>query len=249
MGGTPHTALAIIGFAPCDYEPDIISEILKGAVHVLDMAGVSLIGGHSFEDPEIRFGLAVTGTINRDKILRKSGAKPGDAIILTKPLGIGILSTALKGNKLKDADMDIPIKWMLTLNNKASEAALEANATSATDVTGFGLLGHANNMTDGTDVDFIIENNKVPVLEMARELVASGMAPEGAFNNLNFLEGKIDYDKKITEEDKLLLSDPQTSGGLLITLNEKGLNSFTKSGVSFTVIGKVEKGKGRIKVI
>ncbi len=249
MGGTPHTALAIVGFAPCDYGPDVISKILKGAVHVLDKAGVSLIGGHSFEDPEIRFGLAVTGTINKDKILRKSGAKPGDVIIITKPLGIGVLSTALKGNRLKDADMEVPIKWMLTLNNKASEAALESDATSATDVTGFGLLGHANNMVDGTDVDFIIENKKVPVLDRAREFIASGIVPGGAFNNLKFLEDEIDYDKKITEEDKLLLADPQTSGGLLITLNESRLNSFIKSGVSFTVIGKVEKGKGRIKVI
>ncbi len=131
MGGKPLTALALIGFSSCDFETDVITEVLKGAVNTLNRAGVSLIGGHSFEDPEIRFGLSVTGTIDKNKILRQKGSRPGEIIILTKPLGIGVLSTSLKGRKLKDKDMEDAVRWMLTLNDKAAIAALNAGASSA----------------------------------------------------------------------------------------------------------------------
>lgn len=249
MGGKPKTALAIVGFSSCDFGTDVIAEILKGAVDMLNKAGVSLLGGHSFEDPEIRFGLSVTGTIDKDKILRQKGSVPGDIIILTKPLGIGVLTTSLKGRKLEDKDMETAVKWMLTLNDKASEAALLAVASSATDVTGFGLLGHAHNMVEGTETDFIINNKTIPVLDTTRDMIGAGMVPEGTYNNLHFLDGKIKYHAVVSEEDKLLLADPQTSGGLLITLKEDRLNIFQKIGVQFSVIGRVEKGNGQIKVL
>lgn len=249
MGGKPLTALALVGFSSCDFGPKVIAEILKGAVDMLNKAGVSLLGGHSFENPEIRFGLSVTGIINKDKILRKSGAIPGNVIIITKPLGIGVITTALKGRRLKDKDIRTAVKWMLTLNDKASEAALKADASSATDVTGFGLLGHASNMLAGTDVNFIIEPKAIPVIDKTRAMIASGMIPEGAYNNLKFFEGEVEYPRGFSEDEKLLLADPQTSGGLLITLAADRLDVFRKMAVPCTVIGRVEKGKGKIRVI
>jgi selenide,water dikinase len=248
MGGRPVSALAIAGFSSCDYEPAVFKEILRGAVHSLNRAGAVLIGGHSFEDAELKFGLSVTGIVNRNKILRVSGAEEGDVIVITKPIGIGILTTAIKGGKLTDDNMKPAIGWMLTLNDKASELALKADATACTDITGFGLLGHAHNMVKGSGIDFEIKKDSVPVLEYVHEMINSGMVPEGAYNNLRFLEGKVEFSSAISEEERLLLADPQTSGGLLITLKEENIKVFEKSDIFFSVIGRVVKGSGRIIV-
>lgn len=248
MGGKPLTALAILGFSPCAYEPEIIREILRGAVSIIDTAGVKLMGGHSLEDDELKFGLCVTGTVNKDRILRVSGARPGDILIVTKPIGTGIMTTALKAGKLTDEDLEPVVKWLLTLNDRASAAALNAEATAATDVTGFGLLGHAHNMVKDSATDFIINSAAVPVFERAREFIASGIVPQGAYNNLNFLEGKVDFPASLDEEERLLLSDPQTSGGLLIAIPERNVGVFKASGTEYSIIGRVEKGSGRLKV-
>lgn len=248
MGGKPLTALAIVGFSSCDYEPAVIKEILRGAIETLDRAGAILMGGHSFEDSELKFGLSVTGTVDKSRILRTKGATPGDVIILTKPIGIGVLTTSLKGGRLKDEDMKVAVEWMLTLNDKASDAAVNSGATSATDVTGFGLLGHAYNMVRDSSVDFIIDHKAIPVLERTREMIASGMVPEGAYSNLKFLEGKIEYHAHLSEDERLLLADPQTSGGLLITMQPNKIGTFGSYGIPFSVIGKVMEGSGKIKV-
>ncbi|BCB95740.1 selenide, water dikinase [Dissulfurispira thermophila] len=248
MGGKPISALAIAGFSSCDYESSVFKEILRGAVHSLNRAGAILIGGHSFEDAELKFGLSVTGVVNREKILRVSGAEEGDIIVITKPIGIGILTTSLKGEKLTDADLKTAIGWMLTLNDKASKLALKADATACTDITGFGLLGHAYNMVKDSDIDFEITMANVPVLEHVHEMIDSGMIAEGAYNNLKFFAEKVEFSSYITEEDRLLLSDPQTSGGLLITLKEENLKVFEESDIFFSVIGRVIKGSGRIVV-
>jgi selenide,water dikinase len=248
MGGKPLTALAIIGFSSCDYEPSVIKEILGGALHMLDAAGVTLMGGHSFEDSEIKFGLSVTGLVDRNKILRVQGANPGDLIVITKPIGVGVVTTALKGGKISEDNMADAVNNMLTLNNKASGAALNAGATSGTDVTGFGLLGHAFNMVRDSSVDFVIDDHSVPVLEGVRDLISCGMAPQGAYNNLKFLNGKVDFTGSISDDEKLLLSDPQTSGGLLITVPEENMGLFASSGITHWVIGKVVKGRGKIIV-
>jgi len=248
MGGRPVSALAIAGFSSCDYEPVVFKEILRGAVHSLNRAGAILIGGHSFEDAELKFGLSVTGVVDKNKILKVSGAEEGDVIVITKPIGIGILTTSLKAGKLTDDDMKPAIGWMLTLNNKASELALKADATACTDITGFGLLGHAYNMVKDAGIDFEIKKDRIPVLEHVHEMINSGMVPEGAYNNLRFLDGKVEFSSHLTEEDKLLLADPQTSGGLLITLKEEGIRVFEESGIFFSVIGRVVKGPGRIIV-
>jgi len=246
MGGSPLTALAILGYSPCDYEPCIIKEILRGATDILLEAGVLLMGGHSFEESEIKFGLSVTGTINPEKILRVRGAHPGDLIILTKPIGIGILTTALKGGKVSDEDMSEAIGWMLKLNKEAADKAVRAGATSATDVTGFGLLGHAFNMVRNSRVDFIIEIERIPVLGGVMEFISSGIIPEGAYNNLRFLEGRIDFDASISDDERILLSDPQTSGGLLITIPEDKSSFF--EGTDYWVIGEVREGEGIIRI-
>ncbi len=248
MGGRPVTALAILGFSSCDYEPAVIKEILRGATDTLTEAGAFLIGGHSFEDSEIKFGLAVTGTVKPDRILRVRGAMPGDLVILTKPLGLGIITTALKAGKAPKEIVSEAIGWMLRLNKEASEIALKASATSATDVTGFGLLGHASNMTKGSEVDFIIDTKKVPVLKDVMDFISSGIVPEGAYNNLRFLEGKVNFASSIDEDKKLLLSDPQTSGGLLITISKKNISVFENSSIDYWIIGEVIEGTGRIVV-
>lgn len=248
MGGRPLTALALIGFSPCDYEPAIIREILRGAVSIMETAGVELLGGHSFEDSELKFGLSVTGTVDKEKILKVQGARPGDFLILTKPIGTGIISTALKAGKMDSEGMEAAVKWMLTLNDRASMAALNAGATSATDVTGFGLLGHAYNMVKDSPVNFVIDHAAVPVLEHVRDFISSGIIPAGAYNNLNFLDGKADFSQQLTEDDRLLLSDPQTSGGLLASIPEQNLQDLAAAGIAHWIIGRAEKGSGRLKI-
>ncbi len=248
MGGRPLTALAILGFSTCDYDSIVIGNILKGAIDVLDKAGVALMGGHSFEDNELKFGLSVTGTIDKERILRVTGAIPGDLLLLTKPIGIGIITTALKGGRIKDNEIEYAVKWMLTLNDRASEAALSAGASAATDITGFGLLGHASNMVKGSEVDFIIEYDEVPVLENAMDFVSGGIVSKGAYNNLKFVQDKVDFNPSLQEEARLLLSDPQTSGGLLVALPERNIEAFKSKGFKFWVIGRVVEGSGKLIV-
>ncbi|MEK6690687.1 MAG: selenide, water dikinase SelD [Nitrospirota bacterium] len=248
MGGRPLTAMAILGFPSCDYGPEVIKEILNGAVNKLREAGVSLMGGHSIEDQELKFGLSVTGVIKKERILRIQGAIPGDILILTKPLGIGILTTALKGRKLEDNELKKVIELMLTLNDRASKSALDANTHAMTDITGFGLLGHAYNMVKDSDIDFHLSFDSIPILPRVMDMVDSGMVPEGAYNNLKFLKEKVSFPDRFSEENQLILFDPQTSGGLLIAMPQESLRIFEKESISSSVIGKVEKGKGRIRV-
>lgn len=255
MGGTPVTALAILGFSSCDYGYRVIKRLLKGATDKLREAGATLIGGHSIEDEEFKFGLSVIGRVDKNKILRISGAIPGDILVLTKPLGIGILTSALKRSVLKDKDKEMreAISLMLTLNAKASRAATEAGAHAVTDVTGFGLIGHALNMVEGSKIDFVISQQKVPVIAGVRRLVSSGIAPRGAHNNLRFYGNKVTFPRGTSMEEKLILSDPQTSGGLLIALPEGKMKRFRqfaeREEMPCWEIGEVVKGRGRIQVI
>lgn len=249
MGGRPLTALALLGFSPCDYEPLVIKEILRGAMSVMEAAGVSLMGGHSFEDSELKFGLSVTGTVDKDKILRAAGARAGDIILLTKPVGTGVIATALKAGKINEKELEPVVKSMLSLNAHASEAALFAAATAATDVTGFGLLGHAYNMVKNSLTDFVIASNAVPVFDKVRDFISSGIIPEGAYKNLSFLDGKVIFSEAVSEDERLLFSDPQTSGGLLLTLPEQNVERFASKGIRHWIIGRVEKGTGRVRLL
>lgn len=252
MGGSPVTALAILGFSSCDFGHKVIKRLLRGAVDKLHEAGAFLIGGHSIEDEEFKFGLAVTGKVKKNEILRITGARKGDLLILTKPIGTGILTSAFKKGALKDKDLKEAITLMRTLNDKASRAALIGGANAMTDVTGFGLLGHAFTMVKDSKINFVISYKKVPLIQRTKEIVATGIAPRGAHNNLRFVSNSVTFPKKLSREDRLILSDPQTSGGLLIAMPEKGFNKFKrfaeKERMPFWVIGEVTEGNGRIIV-
>lgn len=248
MGGRPVSALAVVGYSPCDYETEVLSGILQGAIQSLASSGAVLLGGHCFEDSELKFGLSVTGVLEQDKLLRVSGAAEGDLLLLTKPIGIGILSTALKGGKITDAEMEEAVSWMLTSNEEAARLAIKAHASACTDVTGFGLLGHALHMVKGSQTDFVIDSHKVPSLRRARVLIDAGMVPEGAYNNQKFVVGGVFFGQGVSDEMRLLLCDPQTSGGLLIAVPEANSGVFRGSSVFHEVIGRVVRGQGRIYV-
>ncbi len=252
MGGTPLTALAILGFASCDYGPDVIKKLLKGAVKKLHEAGTCLIGGHSIEDNEFKFGFAITGVVDKNNLLKASGASAGDILILTKKLGTGILTSAFKKGKAENTNLNKVIASMLSLNRTASKAAVSAGAKAVTDVTGFGLLGHALNMAKSSKVNLVIYNEKVPLMSKAKDLASGGLVPKGAINNLEFCSKCVSFSENIGDGDKLAISDPQTSGGLLISLPRNGMKKFDRimrrEKKTYWIIGEVVKGRGRIAV-
>ncbi len=252
MGGTPLTALAILGFATCDFAPAVIRNLLKGATDKLHEAGACLIGGHSIEDNEFKFGFAVSGVVDKGNLLKVAGASAGDILVLTKKLGTGIITSAVKKGKVKKAALKEAVESMITLNKAASKAAVSAGANGATDVTGFGLLGHALNIAKSSKVNLVININEVPLMKHVKELSAEGAVPKGAKNNLSFCSSRTSFADTISDGEKLALSDPQTSGGLLISLPKKNLKKFDrvmkKEKVSYRTIGEVTRGSGRIIV-
>jgi len=249
MGGSPKTALVILGFDPCESSSDEIKAILKGINDTLSAVNVALIGGHTLEDKEMKVGLSVTGLASEKGLLLSKGAKPDDILILTKPIGSGVLTTALKGGKITMDELHEAIKWMTTLNAEASNLALEVSASACTDVTGFGLLGHAYNMVKGSSVELIIESQSVPFMSRVKELAMSGIMPDGAYKNYDFIKDRVVFSKLIKEPMRVLLCDPQTSGGLLIALNREALDLFDISGQPYFVIGYFRPGQGTIRVV
>ncbi len=252
MGGKPLTALAILGFATCDFDASVIRKLLKGATDKLHEAGACLIGGHSIEDNEFKFGFAVSGVVEKNSLLKAAGASPGDVLIFTKKLGTGIITSAAKKGKIKQSALKEAIDSMLLLNKTAANAAVSSGAGGATDVTGFGLLGHALNIAKSSKANLVINNDSVPLMNHVKELSTAGAVPKGAKNNLSFCSKKTKFADSITDGDKLALSDPQTSGGLLITLPPAGLAKFDrimkKADMPYSVIGEVVKGSGRLIV-
>jgi len=253
MGGRPLTALSFLAFDPCDLPVEVASRILSGGLDALGKAGCTLVGGHTLEDPEIKFGLAVTGTIHPDKVVTNAGAGPGDRIYLTKPLGTGIASTALKGEFAPDALSAESTRWMKTSNSDAAQAAVEAGASAMTDVTGFGLLGHLAEMCRGASLGAELDLVSIPIMPGISEMVDSGMVPAGAYENINHLE-KVVINGGVPDDSLLPLYDPQTSGGLLICvpaeraealekkLRERGVfyaevGRFTGESITITILG------------
>ncbi len=225
MGGTPVTALSIVGFPHKVLPIETLGETLAGAAEVLAEAEVSLLGGHSVKDPEFKFGLAVTGHIHPQRIVRNQGAKPGDVLLLTKPIGTGILSTAIKRDRLDSETIALLVRTMRTLNRDAASAMLAAGVHAATDITGFGLLGHGLGMARASDVTFRIHASAVPTLPRALELLREGVFPGGLKDNAAALAGKV----RIGDEPDLrILFDPQTSGGLLVSLSAGDESRFQK---------------------
>ncbi|MDT8396941.1 MAG: selenide, water dikinase SelD [bacterium] len=218
MGGEPLTALTFLAFQPCDLPLEAAALILEGARQALSENGCVILGGHTVEDAEIKFGLAVTGTVNPGKVITNSGAGDGDLIYLTKPLGTGIAATALKGELLSpDLEMEA-VRWMKTSNREAARAMAQAGVSAATDVTGFGLLGHLWEMCLGAGLGALVDLYSVPVMAGVEEMVRMGMVPAGAYRNREHLAGKVSI-HAFAEERVIPLFDPQTSGGLLMAVS------------------------------
>ncbi len=219
MGGTPITAMNLVAFPLKDMDLSVLRHMLKGGMDKLTEAGVSMLGGHSVEDKELKYGLSVTGIIHPDKILSKKGFRPGDKLILTKPLGTGIINTAIKGGLASDAIIEKVTKIMARLNKTAAEVMRSWRVHACTDVTGFGLLGHLCEMVveSGYGVSLFIDH--IPVYPEAREYAMMGLVPAGTYNNRKFREAFVDFDAAIDPVMQDILFDAQTSGGLLIMVH------------------------------
>jgi selenide,water dikinase len=244
MGGRPLSALAIVCF-PDKGDLDVLQQILAGGLSKMMEAGCVVIGGHSVRDPEIKFGYAVTGMIDPQKVWANANAQVLDSLILTKGLGTGVISTAIKRGEAKQAWIDAATKSMTTLNFRAAEVAASGKFTvhAATDVTGFGLIGHAREMAAGSDVSLRIDSAKVPLLEGAMDCVRAGFIPGGLKNNREFAECLVGYEANVPEEIRTILFDPQTAGGLLLSVARSDADSLVtalnNAGVPAVEIGEV----------
>jgi selenide,water dikinase len=219
MGGNPQVALAICGFPQELISKETLTKIFRGGRDKAAEAGCAIAGGHTIMDPELKYGLCVLGSVPEGAGLNQTHARPGDRLILTKPLGFGIASQAIKEQKLPAKDQEIAIAAMLTLNLGAKDAALAAGARAATDVTGFGLLGHLHNLAAASGLAASICVDAVPTLDCVRGLAIAGHLPGGTKRNLQYIEPSTHFADGVSEVDRLILADAQTSGGLLIAIS------------------------------
>ncbi len=243
MGGTPLSALSIVCY-PQKGDWEILGKILLGGQQALNVEGVVVIGGHSVDDPEMKFGYAVTGTVHPDKVIRNSGAKAGDVLILTKPIGTGAINTAIKHGVASKSTEAAAIKAMTTSAARASKVMQSIGANGCTDVTGFGLLGHAYEMANGSQVTIEIESAKVPLLPDVLELIAKGMLTRGDKNNRDYVGETVKINESVSREMQSALFDPQTAGGLLISLTEENASRFLDEMPDSTMIGRVRAEDG-----
>jgi selenide, water dikinase len=255
MGGTPLTAMNLVAFPIKTVSAQVLKEILRGGLSKLTEAGVALVGGHSVEDPEIKYGLSVTGVVHPGRILSNSKARPGDDLVLTKPLGTGVISTALKGGLASEGAVRRIIESMCTLNRKAAERMQAAGAHACTDITGFGFIGHALEMAKASAVGMVIRSHQIAVFPEAMEYAGMGLIPAGGYGNRNYFSCHVDADAKVPSLLMDLLYDPQTSGGLLISLPpaealELVATLRSDGNGDAGVIGSVTEGPpGRITVV
>ena len=217
MGANPITALNIVGF-PKDLDLNILAQILKGGAAKAKEANIAIAGGHTVVDEEPKYGLSVTGIITPGSQITNSNSQVGDSLILTKPIGTGIITTASKNNATEESILDSAVTAMKTLNRHASESMVKIGVNACTDVTGFGLLGHLKEMMDSSNKTAVINFNKIPILEGVFPLIKEGMIPGGTLNNLDAVSQNIIFDTLIENDKKILLADAQTSGGLIISL-------------------------------
>jgi selenide, water dikinase len=254
MGGTPRLALNFAGFPRAKLPLEILSEILRGGGEKCAEAGVTIIGGHTIDDPEPKYGLAVTGFVHPDRIVTNAAAKPGDRLVLTKPLGLGIVTTGLKQGKAPQGAIDEAIRIMAALNKPAAEAMVAVGASAATDITGFGLLGHLAEMTRGSGVSARVRLRDVPILEAAWPLVQARIIPGGTQRNRESLHDVVSWDG-VGEDAQVLLCDAQTSGGLLIAVPDARCDALLRAlragGLTVSaVIGEITgRGRGDIAVV
>jgi len=253
MGGLPLAALCIVTFPVGEIEHETVRGILEGVWDKVREAGAVVAGGHTLKDTEVKCGLSVTGILHPDRVVKNAGARPGDVLVLTKPLGSGIITTALRGDLAPAPAVAEANRVMCELNRTAAEVMCEVGVSAATDVTGFGLLGHAWEMAQAGGVDLVIEAERVPLIPGARELAAQQLFPQGSLKNYEFIKPRAGFDPSTSEELLLLLCDAQTSGGLLIAVpaekSDELLARMAEVGATEArAIGHVEAGAGRIAV-
>ncbi len=247
MGGRPLTALNIVGFPLGKLPIEVLTEILRGGNAKIVEAGAVVVGGHSIKDSELKYGVAVTGIIDTDKIVTNGGAKVGDCLFLTKPLGTGLITTGIKRNAVSGELSDLVIRSMATLNRTAAELMIRHGARAATDITGYGMLGHSYEMAAGSKVALRIFSGALPLLPDVLTLAAAGMIPGGANDNRAFLDGKVTLSPGLDKNLEHVLFDPQTSGGLLIAVppeNAEALKADLKAhGLPYHQVGVAEELK------
>jgi selenide,water dikinase len=255
MGGKPLTALNVVCFPKDTLDFSILRKVLEGGLDKMHEAGVILLGGHTVDDPELKYGLAVTGVIHPAKVVHNHGAQAGDVLILTKPIGTGIISTAIKRGVASKSAIATIVKSMTTLNRTASEAMLEVGVNACKDITGFGLLGHACEMIEGMNVGMEIDAAAVPLFPEAKEYYEKGMVAGGLTRNRDYRKNMVEMDAKLPDYLRDILFDPQTSGGLLIAVPKakapRLLEKLHQQGIKeAAIIGKVVgEHKGRIRVV
>ena len=254
MGGKPLTAMNVVCFPIKKLDISVLKDMLKGGIDKMKEAGVTLVGGHSIDDAELKYGLSVTGTVHPEHLVTNSGANAGDKLILTKPLGTGIISTALKAGKVSKETVAKLTKCMAYLNKKASELMQETGVHACTDITGFGFLGHACQLAQNSHVGMKINSASVPVFTEVEEFAKAGLCPGGLHRNREFYGKMVVFSKQLPDYTQDILFDPQTSGGLLISLAPKDaellLSRLKKAGVSdAAIIGEIiSKPVGKILV-
>jgi selenide, water dikinase len=246
MGGRPVTALNLVAWPVQELSLDLLAQVLEGGAHVAGEAGVSIVGGHSIHDPEPKYGMAVTGFVQADRVVRNSTMRPGDRLVLTKPLGTGIVATALKRGEATDEQVRLAVALMATLNRGASEAMVEAGASAATDVTGFGLLGHLHIALAASGAAATLVAAAVPLLPGTLALAERGIVPSGTHSNHDFVSPHVDWGS-LTESEQLVLADAQTSGGLLITIGQDRAPALAEAlqarGITGFEIGSIRSGE------
>lgn len=246
MGGRPFLALNIAALPP-DLPVDISAEILRGGAEKARQAGVVIAGGHSVQDKEPKYGLVVLGFVDTEKIITKGGLRPGDALILTKPLGFGVTTTALKQGKADEADVREVVGWMTRLNRDAGQLAVEFSLRGGSDVTGFSLLGHGLEMAEASGVRLRFDYARIPFVSGARRYAEMGTIPGGGFDNRSYFGPRVRFDPSLDEAARMLLFDPQTSGGLLLGVPSEKLEAFLQRaeelGQPVWVIGSATDGE------
>ena len=256
MGGRPVTAMNLVFYPACAISAEVLREILAGGAAKIREAGACLVGGHTVEDDELKYGLAVTGLVHPDRVIRNSTARPGDLLLLTKPIGTGIVSTGIKAEMVSDVMVDEACRWMTTLNDAAARIMTECGANAGTDVTGFGLIGHASEMARGAGVTLVLDLNAVPIMHGVSDLIRDGLIPAGCYRNRDFyarllLDSRPSRNAEPTElpaDDLIPLFDPQTSGGLLIALPPQSADTFlhtaAERGCFAVPVGEVVTARG-----
>jgi selenide,water dikinase len=247
MGGRPLFALNLVGWPVAKLSMDVLGEVLRGGAETARLAGAPILGGHSIDDPEPKYGMAVTGMVDPDRVLRNVGARPGDVLLLTKPIGSGILTTAIKRGVAAEAQVQRVTELMAALNRAAGEALAASGAVHAlTDVTGFGLLGHAWEMAEGSRVSLRLRASAIPVLEGVHELASHGVVPGGSKANLEWVAPNVSFAPSLPATLPIVLADAQTNGGLLAAVEparvDAVLEDLRAAGVAAAVIGEVGRG-------